>query len=72
MLFPTSSPEKGVKPSRKRSHKYWMQQAAMTSLRLGRADQDLGTDGEQETIQPHRQRLTPGFWPVPTLGDTRK
>lgn len=43
-----SSPEQGTKPSRERSRAYWMWQAPMASLRLGRADQDLGTDKLQE------------------------
>ena len=47
-----SSPEQGQKPSRERSRTYWMRQAPMASLRLGRADQDLGTDKLQESIPP--------------------
>lgn len=53
----TSSPEQGKKPSRERSRTYWMWQASMASLRLGRADQDLGTDKLQESIQPDREGL---------------
>lgn len=44
----------------------------MASLRLGRADQDLGTEGGEEKIQPDREGLTRVVQPGTVLGTLRQ